>query len=138
MADTFALRIITPDKIFYEGDVVMAEFNTTEGGIGIYKNHMPITVIIRPGVMTITETEGEKKAALHAGFVEILQDKVTILAESIEWPDEIDVERAQSAEERARERIASKAGDVDIDAVDAARTAGSSTDSGAAGAAIRH
>jgi len=115
MADTFALRIITPDKIFYEGDVEMVEFNTTEGGVGIYKNHEPMTVIIRPGVMTITETEGEKKAALHAGFVEILQDKVTILAESIEWPDEIDVERAQSAEERARERIASKAGDVDID-----------------------
>ena len=101
--------------IFYEGDVEMVEFNTTEGGVGIYKNHEPMTVIIRPGVMTITETEGEKKAALHAGFVEILQDKVTILAESIEWPDEIDVERAQSAEERARERIASKAGDVDID-----------------------
>lgn len=115
MADTFALRIITPDKIFYEGDVEMVEFNTTEGGVGIYKNHEPMTVIIRPGVMTITETEGEKKAALHAGFVEILQDKVTILAENIEWPDEIDVERAQSAEERARERIASKAGDVDID-----------------------
>ena len=115
MADTFALRIITPDKVFYEGDVEMVEFNTTEGGVGIYKNHEPMTVIIRPGVLTITETEGEKKAALHAGFVEILQDKVTILAESIEWPDEIDVERAQSAEERARERIASKAGDVDID-----------------------
>ena len=115
MADTFALRIITPDKIFYEGDVVMAEFNTTEGGIGIYKNHMPITVIIRPGVLTITEAEGEKKAALHAGFAEVLPDKVTILAENIEWPDEIDVERAQSAEERARERIATKGDGIDID-----------------------
>ena len=115
MADTFALRIITPDKVFYEGDVEMVEFNTTEGEIGIYRNHVPMTVIIRPGVLTITETDGEKKAALHAGFVEILPDKVTILAEAIEWPDEIDVERAQSAEERARERIAARGEGIDLD-----------------------
>ena len=115
MADTFALRIITPDKVFYEGDVEMAEFNTTEGEIGIYRNHVPMTVIIKPGVLTITETDGEKKAALHAGFVEILPDKVTILAEAIEWPDEIDVERAQSAEERARERIAARGEGIDLD-----------------------
>ncbi|MCR5011645.1 MAG: ATP synthase F1 subunit epsilon [Lachnospiraceae bacterium] len=115
MADTFALRIITPDKVFYEGDVEMTEFNTTEGEIGIYRNHVPMTVIIKPGVLTITESEGEKKAALHAGFVEILPDKVTILAEAIEWPDEIDVERAQSAEERARERIAARGEGIDLD-----------------------
>ncbi len=115
MADTFALRIIEPDKVFYEGDVEMAEFNTTEGEIGIYRNHVPMTVIIKPGVLTITEPDGEKKAALHAGFAEILPDKVTILAEAIEWPDEIDLERAQSAEERARERIASRGEGVDLD-----------------------
>ena len=115
MADTFALRIITPDKVFYEGDVEMTEFNTTEGEIGIYRNHVPMTVIIKPGVLTITESEGEKKAALHAGFVEILPDKVTILAEAIEWPDEIDLERAQSAEERARERIAARGEGIDLD-----------------------
>ena len=115
MADTFRLKIITPDRVFYEGDVVMAEFNTTEGGIGISKNHVPRTVIIRPGVLTITEPEDEKRAALHAGFAEVLGDKVTILAESIEWPDEIDMERAQSAEERARERIANKPDGVDLD-----------------------
>ena len=115
MADTFALRIIEPDNVFYEGDVEMAEFNTTEGEIGIYRNHVPMTVIIKPGVLTITEPDGEKKAALHAGFAEILPDKVTILAEAIEWPDEIDVERAQSAEERARERIAAKGEGIDLD-----------------------
>ena len=115
MADTFALRIIEPDNVFYEGDVEMAEFNTTEGEIGIYRNHVPMTVIIKPGVLTITEPDGEKKAALHAGFAEILPDKVTILAEAIEWPDEIDLERAQSAEERARERIASRGEGVDLD-----------------------
>lgn len=110
----FELKIITPDRMFYEGEAEMVEFNTTEGEIGIYKNHIPMTVIIKPGVLTITEGEEQKKAALHAGFVEILQDKVTILAEVIEWPDEIDEKRAEEAMDRAQERIRSKDSKTDI------------------------
>jgi len=79
----------------------MVEFNTTEGEIGVYKEHVPMTVIIAPGILTITEEEGQKIAALHAGFVEILQEKVTIMAEIIEWPDEIDLSRAEEARDRA-------------------------------------
>ena len=93
MADNqlFTLKIITPDRVFYEGEASMVEFNTTEGEIGVYKMHVPTTVIVSPGVLTITEAEGQKHAALHAGFVEILPEKVTILAEIIEWPEEISV-----------------------------------------------
>ena len=107
MADNnlFTLRIITPDRVFFEGQVSMVEFNTTEGEIGIYKKHVPTTVIISPGILTITGEEGVKEAALHAGFVEILQDEVVILAEIIEWPDEIDKARAESAKARAEEKI---------------------------------
>ena len=78
MADNnlFTLRIITPDRVFFEGQVSMVEFNTTEGEIGIYKKHVPTTVIISPGILTITGEEGVKEAALHAGFVEILQDEL--------------------------------------------------------------
>lgn len=110
----FDLRIITPDRIFYEGAASMVEFNTTEGEIGIYKEHVPTTVIIAPGVLTITDGEEQKEAALHAGFVEILQDKVTIMAEIIEWPHEIDLERAQKAFQRAEERIAAKSPETDV------------------------
>ena len=92
----------------------MVEFNTTEGEIGVYKNHVPTTVIISPGILTITETEGQKTAALHAGFVEILQDKVVILAEIIEWPEEIDLGRAEAARERAEERLRSKTPETDV------------------------
>ena len=104
MADNnlFTLRIITPDRVFFEGQVSMVEFNTTEGEIGIYKKHVPTTVIISPGILTITGEEGVKEAALHAGFVEILQDEVVILAEIIEWPDEIDKARAESAKARGK------------------------------------
>lgn len=116
MADNnlFTLRIVTPERVFYEGEVSMVEFNTTEGEIGIYKKHVPMTVIVSPGIVTITEADGTKVAALHAGFSEILQDKVVILAEIIEWPEEIDVERAEAAKSRAEERIRSKTPETDI------------------------
>lgn len=110
----FSLKIITPDRMFYEGEADMVEFNTTEGEIGIYKNHIPMTVIIKPGVLTITNDDTQTKAALHAGFVEILQDSVTILAEIIEWADEIDEARAERALDRAQERLRVKDPKTDI------------------------
>ncbi len=110
----FTLKIITPDRMFYEGTADMVEFNTTEGEIGIYKNHIPMTVIIKPGVLIVTDGETKKKAALHAGFVEILQESVTILAEVIEWPDEIDEKRAESAYDRAKDRIQKKDPKTDV------------------------
>ncbi|MBD5545679.1 MAG: ATP synthase F1 subunit epsilon [Lachnospiraceae bacterium] len=109
----FDLRIITPDRIFYEGEASMVEFNTTEGEIGVLRGHIPMTVIVKPGVLTIYGEE-TKEAALHAGFVEILQDKVTIMAEIIEWPNEIDLTRAEEAKERARQRISEKSSETDI------------------------
>lgn len=116
MADNhlFSLRIITPDRVFYEGEVSMVEFNTTEGEIGILKRHVPTTVIINPGILTITEEEGTKEAALHSGFAEILQDKVVIMAEIIEWPEEIDEHRAEEAKRRAEERLRSKTPETDL------------------------
>ena len=116
MADnnSFLLRVITPDRVFYENQVQMVEFDTTEGEIGVLPGHIPMTVIIRPGILTITEAGGDKEAALHAGFAEILPGRVTILAEIIEWPDEIDEERATAALERAKARLREKASTTDL------------------------
>lgn len=116
MADdrNFLLKIITPDRVFFEEEASMVEFNTTEGEIGVYKNHVPMTVILKPGILTITQDGGVKEAALHAGFVEILQDTVTILAEIIEWPEEIDADRAQAARARAEERLKTKTPETDV------------------------
>ena len=105
MADKeFTLRIITPERVFYEGIVDMVEFNTTEGQIGVLPGHIPLTVIVKPGILHITEKDGEKEAALHSGFAEILPEGVTILAEIIEWPNEIDENRAEAALHRAEAR----------------------------------
>ena len=112
--NTFLLRIITPERLFYEGQAEMVEFNTTEGEIGVLPGHVPLTVILKPGILIISEPEGEKHAALHAGFAEILQDQVTILAEIVEWPNEIDENRASAAKARAEERLRSKTPETDI------------------------
>ena len=118
---SFKLNIIEPDGVFYEGEIDMLEFNTTEGEIGVLPGHIPMTVIIKPGIVTIYETgKDEKKAAVHAGFAEILQDKVTILAEIAEWPEEIDTERAEAAYERAQERLQQKDPGTDMVRAEAA------------------
>ena len=110
----FLVRIITPDRVFYENQADMVEFNTTEGEIGVLPGHIPMTVIVKPGILYIHEAQEEKKAALHAGFAEILPEGVTILAETIEWPGEIDENRAKSAMERAEHRLQDKAPNTDI------------------------
>lgn len=110
----FIINIITPDREFYNGEATFIEFNTTEGEVGIYKNHIPMTMILKPGILHIYNGEDEKIAALHAGFVEVLQEKITILAEIVEWPQEIDLERAEAARDRAQERLQAKAPETDM------------------------
>lgn len=110
----FQLKIVSPDRIFYEDDVDMVEFTSSEGEMGVYADHIPLTTVLVPGIMTIHK-EGEiKKAALHAGFAEILQDSVTILAEVAEWPEEIDLNRANEARIRAERRLGGTSGEADI------------------------
>ena len=110
----FRLKIITPERIFFDEDAYMVEFNTTEGEIGVYADHIPLTCILKPGILTIRMDGEAKEAALHTGFAEILPDQVTILAEAIEWPEEIDAKRAEAAMERAKERIAHPTSQTDI------------------------
>ena len=110
----FLIKIITPERVFYEGKAVMAEFNTSEGEIGVYAGHIPMTVILKPGVLILTEESGKKKAALHTGFAEILPDRISILAEAAEWPGEIDIARAEAARERAEERLKAHTANTDV------------------------
>lgn len=114
-SNLFDVKIVTPDRVFYEGKAAMVEFNTTEGEIGVLKGHIPMTVILEPGVLTITEADEAKKAALHSGFAVINQESVTIMAEIIEWPSEIDENRAENALKRAQDRLAERNENVDVE-----------------------
>ncbi len=104
----FQLSIISPERVFFEGRASMVELNTSEGEVGIYKGHIPMTLLIVPGIVTITGEDGKKLAAIHSGFMEVLPDKVTIMAEIAEWPEEIDINRAKEAEARAERRLQMK------------------------------
>lgn len=115
MADKFMLIVNTPDRQFYQKEVSMVELATSEGEIGVYAEHIPLTSVLVPCVMAIHEEGGTKKAAVHGGIVEILKDKVTVLAEVAEWPNEIDVNRANEARIRAERRL--KSGDANINMV---------------------
>ena len=109
----FGVKVICPERVFFEGEADMLELRTTEGEIGILADHIPLTAVIAPGIMRIINGSEKKEAALNEGFVEILGDKVIILAESCEWPDEIDLARAQEAKVRAERRLKGENGEID-------------------------
>lgn len=111
----FEVEIITPNRVFYTGEGDMIEFTTASGQIGVYKNHIPLTTVLAPGIVTI-HRQGEEDviAAVHSGFAEILPEKVTLLAEIAEWPHEIDKSRAEAAMKRARERLANRTEEIDV------------------------
>lgn len=109
----FGVKVICPERVFFEGDVEMLEMRTTEGEIGVLADHIPLTAVIAPGILRIMTGDTVKEASLNEGFVEILGDRVMILAESCEWPDEIDVARAQEAKTRAERRLKGSDGEID-------------------------
>ncbi len=113
MADLFNLHVITPERRFYDGEASMVELTTTEGDIGVYRNHIPLTAIVAPGVLKIHEEGEVKEAALISGFIEILPERITIMAEVAEWPDEIDANRAEEARIRAERRLKEESGEID-------------------------
>lgn len=113
-SSTFRLKIIAPERIFYDDDVNMVELNTSEGEIGILPEHIPLTTIVAPGILKISKDGEKKEAALLDGFVEIQKTSVTILAEACEWPDEIDANRAMEARVRAERRIKSGKSEINL------------------------
>lgn len=111
----FTVEIITPDRVFYRGEGDMIEFTSAAGDLGVYKNHIPLTTVLAPGVVKIHKSgEDDVVAAVHSGFAEILPDKVTLLAEIAEWPDVIDKGRAEAAMKRAEERLAHRTEAIDV------------------------
>ena len=121
MARLIQLEIVTPEKVEMTAQVEMVIVPGVEGEFGVLPGHAPLVTEIVPGMLRVFETseDGTKKEvhlANSTGFVEVKDDKVIILADTAELPDEIDLERAQRAKKRAEERLA-KRGQDDIDAL---------------------
>ena len=110
------LQVISPEKVVFDGECTMIEYNTTEGFVGVLPGHVAMTQIIAPGKLTIYE-EGKEKpiyAAVMSGIATIMPDNITLLTEIIELPNEINVERAKESKARAEQRLAEKMEGLDV------------------------
>lgn len=105
MAKTFKFEVVTPEKIFYSDDVDMIVFNRSDGKMGVLADHMPMVVAMEIGELRITKGEDTLIAAVADGFVEITDKGVTAIVDSAEWPDEIDIERANRAMKSAEDKL---------------------------------
>ncbi len=104
----FNLEIVTPERKFYESDVEMIILKTLQGEMGILKGHEPMVVACAIGPIKIKKDGEWKEAILSEGFLEVKQDKTIILVDTAEWPEEIDINRANEARKRAEERLQHK------------------------------
>ncbi len=115
MAKEFQLRVVTPERTVVDRQVRYTHFTGLDGGYGILANHAPMmTTIAEAGTVTFENTDGTREDLfISDGFAEMQNNVLTIVCEAGERADEIDLERARAAEERARKRI-EEAHEVDI------------------------
>ncbi|MBZ0178144.1 MAG: F0F1 ATP synthase subunit epsilon [Melioribacteraceae bacterium] len=113
---TLKVEVITPSKKAYKGEVFSITVPGSKGNFQVLYNHAPILSSLEIGKVKIVEKEGAEPQffAISGGTVEVLNNKVLILAESFEAKSEIDVERAENSKQRAEERISSKKKEIDL------------------------
>src|SRR6202171_1102940 len=104
----YPLRVVSVERSLFEGDVEVIIANGADGELGVLARHAPLMTILKPGPLRIQETIGGQEQLLFVGggFLEVLPDRVTVLADIAEHADEISVERAGGGRRRARERLA--------------------------------
>src|SRR5712691_7938974 len=105
MANTFQLEIVTPAKLMVKDVAEEAQIPGLSGYLGILPGHAPLITELAVGVITYKASGATHTLSVAWGFAEVLPDKVTILAEAAERPQEIDVERAQESKRRAEEAL---------------------------------
>ena len=108
---TFHLKVLTVDKQFFDGEVDRIVVRTSQGDVGILPNHVPYIAALGIGALIIVQNGERRVAAVSGGFVDVTREGTTILARTCEWADEIDVNRANSAAERARAALQKKESD---------------------------
>ena len=111
----YKLSIVTPEKVFYEGDVKSLVIPGSEGYLGVLTDHAPLITATIPGKLMCRETDGDElMMAASSGFFEVSSNHATLLVDSVEFVSDIDMERARDALERAEQRMANEAGEVDF------------------------
>ena len=120
---TFHLDIVTPEKTVYSGEIVHFQAPGVDGSFGVLARHQPMLSALGIGRVGFREADGtERVLALGGGFANVSTDGATILAEAAEFGDEIDIERARAARDRAQDRLNNRTPDVDANRAQAALT----------------
>lgn len=110
----FALQIVTPDGLQFDGRAEILYLRTTEGYISIRAGHADLLAVLDTGEVHVTMGGRLRRAACGGGFLSVEQGAVRLVATTLEYADEIDLERARRAEEKARERLAAAKEEQDI------------------------
>ena len=116
MADTLELQIVAPDKLLVHEQVEQVQIPGKNGELGILPGHAPLITTLAIGEISYRQGTNTQYLAVAWGFAEVLPNKVTILADTAERAEEIDVERAREARARAEAALARAAADLDFDA----------------------
>jgi F-type H+-transporting ATPase subunit epsilon len=112
------LEIITAERQVFSDEVDMVVAPGIDGQLGILPRHAPLMTMLKPGELTVRKAgEEDMYVAVSGGFMEVLGNRVSILADACERSDEIDEERAQQAVQRAQERLASRSEDTELERV---------------------
>jgi len=114
MAGTYLLRIVSPEGVVLDEEVEFAIFPGVDGELGVLPNHAPLIAALDIGVIHYRKDGVTKRAAVSGGFLEVANNKVSVLAETAELAEMIDVERALAARKRAEERLAKRGPDIDV------------------------
>jgi F-type H+-transporting ATPase subunit epsilon len=114
MADTFELEIATPDRLVLKETVTEAQIPAKNGYIGVLAGHAPLVSELSCGMLSYVSAGRKAHMAVCNGFVEVTPERTRLLATTAERADEIDVQRAQKALERAQERLGAPRTGVDI------------------------
>lgn len=107
------LEIVTAEQSVFSDDVDVVVAPGIEGQLGILPHHAPLLTILQPGELRIKKQGEEVSMALSGGFLEVMRNKVLILADTAERADEIDLERAEAAKRRAEEMLRTEEAEAD-------------------------
>lgn len=105
--NTFHLQIVTPDGLMFDGQAQRVLVRTTEGDVGIMSGHSDYVSPVATGEARVTMEDGNvRSAACSGGLLSVRQDVTRIVASTFEWAQDIDIERARAAKQRAEEKLA--------------------------------
>ena len=104
----FSLRVVSVERSLFEGDVEFVIASGADGELGVMARHAPLMTALKPGPLRIQETMGgpEELLFVGGGFMEVLPERVTVLADTAERADEISIDKAEEARKRAQEKLA--------------------------------